>query len=399
MTGTIFKKRDQARTQLQQALKNLDETGKGQETIQHLTGVLEDLNAKCAEAEKAKNLVGVGLRRKTEAEKPAKTIGEHYVKTALGKVRQDIGVYQKALSVTTPEFKAATDTHVSTTEPTHLAPVLIDRNIVRPYDYPLTIADWLGSGTMSEKTLVYFVEKTTSAVEGNITFVAENTKKPQLHFAGYEEVTETLKKIAGYIKISTEMLEDEDFIVTELNNRLLRQLVYFEEAELLKGDGSSNNIKGILNRDNVQTGTYTGYDDLADEIFKACTKIQNATGLVPDGVLMNPEDYQELRLKKDQNGQYYAGGPFQGAYGNGTIMQNPPLWGKKTIITPAIEKGTILVGAGKDAATVYRKGGITINTAFQNEDDFVNNRATILAEERLALAVRVPSAFCKLTKS
>ena len=395
----IFKERETAREELAAAVKTLRETGAGEEEVTALTGRLEELDAKCAEADRASAAIAA-LGKKTTStagDKAAATIGEHFMKTAGVDLKCRMKTH--ASSVTAPEFKAATDVHTTLTAPERLTSTQIDTNFVRPYEYPLTIADWLGSGTMTARTLVYFVEKIGgTAVEGAFTTVAENTKKPQLHFGGFEEVTETLRKIAGYIKVSTEMIDDEAFMVTELNNRLLIELKRFEEKQLLTGDGAGQNVKGILNRDHVQTGEYTDFTDLADVIFRACTDIRTATGLEPDGILMHPKDYQELRLQKDQNGQYYAGGPFQGAYGNGGIMQNPPLWGKKTIVTPAITEGTILVGAGQQAATVYRKGGVTVSTAFQNEDDFVNNRATILAEERLALAVRVPAAFCKLTK-
>jgi len=57
----------------------------------------------------------------------------------------------------------------------------------------------------------------------------------------------------------------------------------------------------------------------------------------------------------------------------------------------------VLIGADKAAATVYRKGGIRVETSNADGNDFTKNQFTILAEERLALAVRRPDAFVKLT--
>ena len=48
---------------------------------------------------------------------------------------------------------------------------------------------------------------------------------------------------------------------------------------------------------------------------------------------------------------------------------------------------------------VVQKGGISVEAANTNEDDFVKNLMTIRAEERLALAVRRPAGFKKLTKA
>ena len=56
------------------------------------------------------------------------------------------------------------------------------------------------------------------------------------------------------------------------------------------------------------------------------------------------------------------------------------------------------VGAFKLGASVIRKNaGVTVDIANQNEDDFIKNLITILIEERLALAVRRPSCFVKIT--
>ena len=46
---------------------------------------------------------------------------------------------------------------------------------------------------------------------------------------------------------------------------------------------------------------------MADAIFKAAGLVQTATGFQADGVVINPQDYEALRLAKDSNGQYYGG--------------------------------------------------------------------------------------------
>ena len=212
----------------------------------------------------------------------------------------------------------------------------------------------------------------------------------------YTPVTESLKKIAGWIKISDEMAEDTPFLVSEINNRLLYQLVMMEEAELLNGAGGGS-IAGLLGRSGVQVEKAASEADNLDALYRALTKVQLATGLSADGVVMHPLDYQKLRLAKDGNGQYLAGGPFLGQYGNGGVTLQPPVWGQTPIVTTAIPEGTALVGAGKQAATVYRKGGIRVEASNIDGEDFTHNRFTVLAEERLMLAVRQPSAFVKVS--
>lgn len=395
----IFAERAELRESLKAALETLKKDGTGREQVETLTVELREVEEKCAAIEKSDALLrGLGEvnAKAAESEEEPRTVGEFFVKHAAARAKAASN--DRAMSVSTPEFKAATDIHKVITTPQGIAPVEYDYNFVRAYEYPLTIADWLGSSTLSKPVLTYFVEKLVGGREGDFGWVAEGGKKPQLHYGGFEEVTESLKKLAGYIKVSTEMLDDQEFMISELNQRLLLDLKIKEEQALLNGDGTSNGLKGLLQRSNLQTENASSFDENADAIFRALTKVRSATGLIADGIVINPEDYEKLRLAKDANRQYYAGGPFYSPYGGaGQLAEFPQLWGKRMIVTPAIEKGTAIVGAGKQGATVYRKGGVTLNTAFQNEDDFVHNLATILVEERIALAVRRPTAFVKVT--
>lgn len=330
----------------------------------------------------------------------ARSLGEHAVKSLGEALAKRKGA---RFTMDAPEFsgglKAAGDVHQVSTTGAGLLQPQIDTNVVHTYKERPTIADWLGSGTLTATAITYFIENDFDpSTGGNFGLVGENAKKPGLTFPDYESVTETLRKIAGWIKVSDEMAEDLPFLVSEINNRLLYQLLMFEEDQLLRGDGTGLNVLGLLNREGVQTETAASDADLADAVFRARTKVALATGLQADGLVMNPLDYQKLRLAKDSNGQYFAGGPFTGQYGNGGVVQDPPLWGLgNTILTTAVPAGTALVGAGKQAATVYRKGGVRVEASNIDGEDFTHNRFTVLAEERLTLAVRRPSAFVKIT--
>lgn len=325
----------------------------------------------------------------------ARTLGDHFVKHVGNRLSEIRGV--RGASVSAPEwlgFKAATDNQV--TNGGIFSPVLteVDRTIVQGVRPRLVVADLLGSGTISGNAISYFVE---GALEGAFTTVAEAGAKPQLHVVDPTTVTDSLKKIAGFVKFTDEMTEDLDFYVSEINGRLLYELAKFEEQQLLNGAGTGSTVQGILLRSGIQTETGASIADNADAVFRAMTKVGTGSGLDADGIVINPADYQTFRLKKDSNNQYYGGGFFAGEYGNGTLTAQPPLWGMRTVVTPAITAGTILVGAFSQAATVYRKGGVRVESTNSHASDFTSNLVTVRAEERLALAVRHPAGFVKLT--
>lgn len=328
----------------------------------------------------------------------AKSLGEHFVKHAGERLKEIKGT--PGASVSAPEWmgvKAATDTHVVGS--VFQNPVLteFDRTIIQGVRRRLVIADLLGQGSISGNAISYFVE---GALEGAFTTVAEGGAKPQLHVVDPTVVTDSLKKIAGFIKLTDEMIEDLDFFVSEINNRLLYELALFEENQLLNGNGTGTNVLGLLNRVGVQTettGTISSGDVPADALFRAITKVGTGSGLSADGLVINPLDYQALRLAKDANKQYFGGGFFQGQYGNGGIDEQPPVWGLRTVVTPAIAAGTALVGAFAQAATVYRKGGVRVESTNSHASDFTSNLVTVRAEERVALAVRRPAGLVKVT--
>lgn len=325
----------------------------------------------------------------------ALSLGEHFVKHAMKRVIELKGV--GGASVSAPEYKAATDVQVVGS--VFQTPVLtqFDRTIIQANRPKLVVSDLLSAGTLSGNAISYFVE---GAIEGAFTTVGEGAAKPQLHVVDPTTVIDSLKKIAGFIKLTDEMIEDLDFFVSEINNRLLYELAKFEDAQLLNGNGTGTNVLGLLNRSGIGTqarGTVASGDTVADTIFRAMTQVSTGSGLDADGIVINPSDYQALRLAKDGNQQYYGGGYFAGEYGNGGIPQQPPLWGLQTVVTPSIAAGTVLVGSYKQAATVYRKGGVRVESTNSHASDFTSNLVTVRAEERVALAVRRPLGLVKTT--
>lgn len=396
---TLFEKRAEKATALEKAIADYEKGNITDQALKALSDEVDELNVKCEQVKTAQaKLDGLGFKTvKHGDDKPAKTLGGHFIKHGHEKLKSQKET--RRISVSVPEFKAATDTHVVQTDPQELnllGGVTVDRDFVRPVPQRLFLTDWLATGTLTTRALTYYVTNVAKDREGDFTTVAEGAKKPQMHFGSLEAVTETMRKIAGFIKVSEEMIDDQDYLVSEINTELLQRLRVVEEEQLLNGDGLETNIKGLMEHEFVQKETAPDLNALPDTIYLAMDKIRDATDFEADGIVINPDDYRVLRLKKDKNDQYLAGGFFQGEYGNGGIMSEPGIWGRKTIITPSIPKGTVLVGSGAFGAKVWRYGGVSVDATNTDQDDFVRNLITIRAEERLNLAVKYPAAFCKI---
>ena len=263
----------------------------------------------------------------------------------------------------------------------------------------LTVADLMPSGSAGGTSIIYMKESTVTNAASS---VAEGGAKPASDL-NTSQVTENFRKIATTLKISDEMLQDHPFVASYVNGRLVLFVQIQEEAELLNGNGTAPDLTGLLNRSGLTAAQAKGADTGIDAIYKEITKIRVGAFVEPSGIVMHPTDWQNIRLAKDANNQYYGGGPFTGAYGTsnsndqGNLAPGASLWGLPVVVTTAISAGTAFVGAFNTCAQVFRKGGITVEMTNSNEDDFLKNLVAVRAEERLALAVYRPAGFGKVT--
>lgn len=349
-----------------------------QNAIENVKGIQSQIDA----ADEAKKLIdGLKSEKNEAAEQEEKTVeytnlGEH-VAAHIKEAELD---HSKKFNWTAPAFKAAAPMVI----PSGVKPAITeyDKNVygVRR---PLVVADLFSSERISGNALTYFVESAT--VEGGPAFTTEANEKPMMSFGDPTPVTVALAKIASYMKESDEMIEDAAWLADAINGRGMYQHELAVESYLVSALSGTSGI-----------GTASLLTP--DGIFNAIMTVQTNSGFAADAILINPTDYANLRLRKDQNGQYLGGGFAFGGYGNGSVELQPSIWGIPTVITPAVGVGTCFVGAFKAGGSVVRKNnGVVVDIANQNEDDFIKNLVTILIEERIALAVRRPAAFVKIT--
>jgi HK97 family phage major capsid protein len=344
-----------------------------------LRGEIEEKSAAIEAAQKKADLLNVIGKKEEddnmEEKKMPQSLGENFVEAVKA---ANIG---KRFDVNAPAFKAATDTQTSPAGAVGFA-TTYDRNVVTGARTPLVIRDLFGAEQISGSTLVYLVE---GALQGAPAVTAEGAEKPQIHFADPTPKTVSLAKVACHIKESDEYINDFPFLASAINGRLLYELGLVEQGKL---------VTDLLGTSGIQTGTYAATGtatDIAEAILQAAMDVQAQTGFAADAVVINPADWYILRVGK-HDGIYYGGGYFG-------EQNTPNLWGIPVTVSASVTSGTVIVGAFKTCASVVTNGGVSVEAVNTNEDDFVKNLMTIRAEERMALAVRRPAGFKKLTKA
>jgi HK97 family phage major capsid protein len=289
------------------------------------------------------------------------------------------------------EVKAATDTVVSP-YPGEIS--ISDRVVVYP-NGPLYVRDLLPTEFVTTPTVGFFQVPT----EGSAAGVAEDGAKPQMS-AEPELVTVRVGKIAAILKATDELIQDYPRLVSTVEGRGVYAKDLEMEDQIINGNGTGGEMTGLLNA-GIQTGTWANggtAQDIAEAIYGAAMRIRFASGYDADGVIVNPLDWLTLRLAKDGNDQYFAGGMFEGQYGTAFGGMYPGLWGMKIAISNACPQGTIIVGAFRQAAALAVKDGTRVDVGYDGVD-FSHDRVTIRVEERAALEVFVPGAFYALTEA
>lgn len=221
-------------------------------------------------------------------------------------------------------------------------------------------------------------------------FVHEDDPRPMESAFKLEEDTATVKKLRVSIPIADDMLEDAPYMVDYINNRLRVQLALAKDQALINGDGTGDNLLGLLLQPGIQTDTVTNLGPAkTDAVHRAITSVLVTSEYEADTVVMHPLDLQEIRLTKTTDGAYL--------YANPNDTRELQLWGMKTISTKGMPQHTSLIGAFDVACTQAIRRDVTMSISTQHEDYWMRGRLGIKLEMRLALVVYRPSALFKLT--
>lgn len=373
---------------------------------------IEDLNAEKAEVEATLKTLGRvnDISRSLGHEEPeepkreparpkAKSLGDQFVNSDAYKALMEKGLRGSswstgAINLETKDSPLTEgDNWDVTGTPGDVAPfVPLDQ---RPGYVPvlyqsLTIADLLGSAQTNSNSVRYVQETTNFSSDNAAASVAEGGPKPESNLS-FDQADTPVQKIATFIPITDEALQDAGQIRQVINDRLSLFVRMEEENQLLNGQGSGSDLVGVLDQvpggnDGVVSDADT--PNAADHIYAAITAVRDSF-LEADGIVIHPDDWADLRLLKDDNLNYIGGSPFSNTGSN----PGESLWGKRVVVTTAQSAGTALVGAFRTGATIYRNGGLTVDASNSHSDYFVKNLTAIRAEERLALAVQRPQAF------
>ena len=277
--------------------------------------------------------------------------------------------------------------------------------IVTPPTRTKRVRDLFPARTTSAAVIEYFRQIGFTSVNNPTTnsasMVAERATgnaafglKPQSTFSFVGEQA-PVRTLAHWEAAHRNVLADEPQLRSIIDNELMYGLRLREDQQILTGAGTGEDLTGILNTSGIQTYAWSDgatspvADTKADAIRRAATLAYLAY-YEPTGIVLHPNDWEDIELTKDTNGQYLVA--VSVAMGG-----EPRVWRMPVVDTPAMTEGTALVGAFGTGAQLYDREQASIRISEQHSDFFVRNAIVVLAEQRLALAVKRPEAFVKVT--
>lgn len=247
----------------------------------------------------------------------------------------------------------------------------------------MTVRDLITPGRTSSN-LVQYVKET--GFQNMAAATAEGAAKPKSDIT-FDLVASPVIKIPTYVKASTEILADAPMLQSFIDGRLRYMLSYVEETQLLKGSGAANNLNGLYTQATAYAAPIVIAGATRIDVLRLALLQAELAEYPSTGIVLHPADWAAIELTKDDNGAY--------VFANPQNLAQPALWGRPVVGTQAMTLDTFLVGAFKLGAQVFDREQANVRISTENEDDFIKNMVTILAEERLALACYRPEAFIK----
>ena len=332
-----------------------------EKAIAKMEGRIEAMSEKAVDAPKAKG---------------AKTLKEALVKTYSDNVKAITDSIEKGNRIT---LDVKTDTTIDGDYSGNVALSVLEPGVNRIARPIRRIREISNVGTTTSKFVTYIQQTKQVAPTGEGTLWVNEAGAKFNGEVKYEEVSEEVKKVAAYIKVSKEMLADLSFVRSEINTELMEAIEQTIDNSLINGAGGVD-LNGLLSAaPNFSAGTFAGTipgANISDLIRIAKAQIQ-AANFEPTHVLLNPEDVAKIELTKTSSGEY-----TYPAFWDANMM----LAGLMIVSSNNITAGTLVVGDFTKFNIKFRED-MNMSVGYEN-DDFTRNMVTILCEARLVAYIK-----------
>lgn len=237
-------------------------------------------------------------------------------------------------------------------------------------------------GTLSQNA-----SKGDAVTSDTFEATSETALKPDSDIT-VEKKKQTVVTIAYGMPITRQMMQDMPRIEQYVNRKGVNGLKRVEEDHILYGNGSSEQLQGIMTHNGVPEYKWSN-GDLGDSKYDAIRRgmtLAIKAKYPVTALVINPEDLEDIETQKDDNGQYV----------NVKVAEDGEAWRVPVIETTAMKPGEALIGAFGLGAILYDRQDATMRMSDSHKDYFMRNMKQLLIEERVAMSIERPESFVKL---
>lgn len=249
---------------------------------------------------------------------------------------------------------------------------------------PVQVTDLIPSFPIGQASFVYMEETTRTHASAE---KAEGAAYAESTFV-WEQKTSPVQKITDSIPVTDEQLEDEAQVRSILEQRLAFGLRQRLDLQILVGNGTPPNLRGMTQVVGIQTQAL-GADSRIVAFLRALTKIRFTGRASPSGAVFHPNDWLDIMLTQDAEGRFLFGNPFQGAGPNS-------LFGIPVAQSDALTENTGLVADFANFTRLDDRRGVMVQTGYVGSN-FTEGKVTLRADMRAAFTVTRPAAVCTIT--
>lgn len=373
---------------LEESIKNVQEEQKnGKVSLKAFEDKVKELGDKQLELSKSLADVTQALDKNTKALNATNEVKSLGQKVA---AHEAIKNYQGG----TATFKISTKADTINKSP---AANSITRNTITPAyqagmvtmpDQPLQIEQLIPHIPVSVDAIEY--TKEGSVTDGS-KIVAEGEKLGETTVTNPTLHTANCVNIGAYTVVTHQLLTNESALAAFIETKMQYKLKLNIENQLVNGNGTSTQLGGLLHEGNftdkttaVQGKLPKSGATLLDFALLLKTEFEKQY-IVPERLLLNPDDWTQLALLKDAYGHYILGGP--------QLLATKNLWGLPVMTTPFVAAGKYILGNFTLGATIYDREALDFRISDSDGENFKSMLYTFRVNRRLGFAVENPLAI------
>lgn len=187
--------------------------------------------------------------------------------------------------------------------------------------------------------------------------------------------------IAGFLVTSRKAMMNIPSFVSYLQSRVPEKLLDVEDAQVLYGDGTSPNLKGILTSGNFVAGSAAGTTPLIEKIINDLSLLEDTHKRPAAAIWMRPAHWWSFYKNKAAGSGEYDLPEIITWVGGQLFISGIPVFK-----TTALSTNDYVIGAAM-GAEIQQQEGIRIEFFYEDGTNARTNQVTIRVEETIALPV------------